>query len=122
MNQQSKRAIKSPVLDLRHKLEDDIAIQLKRYGFAGERWLPLGPAAHIQQDDQATIDHSRLKAALEQELRRMGVDPARATDRQRAEAAGLGHRGTEGIEIITSDAQPGWAPTRTSKRVAGQSQ
>ena len=41
MNRQAKSAIKSLVLTLRHKLEDDIAIQLKRYGFAGERWLPL---------------------------------------------------------------------------------
>ena len=62
MHQQSKRAIKSLVLDLRHKLEGDIAIQLKRYGFAGERWLPLDRLPHIQQDDQATIDHYRLKA------------------------------------------------------------
>jgi len=35
MNQQSKRAIKFRVLALRHKLEDDIAIQLKHYDFAG---------------------------------------------------------------------------------------
>jgi len=60
-------AIKSLVLTLRRKLEDDIAIQLKLYGFAGERWLP-----HIQGYDQVTIDHYRLKTALEQQLRRMG--------------------------------------------------
>ena len=41
MNRQAKSAIKSLVLTLRHKLEDNIAIQLKRYGFAGQRWLPL---------------------------------------------------------------------------------
>jgi len=57
MNQQSKRAIKSLVLELRHKLEDDIAIQLKRHGFAGERWLCLDRLAHIQQDDGTTINH-----------------------------------------------------------------
>ena len=34
MNRPAKSAIKSLVLTLRHKLEDDIAIQLKRYGFA----------------------------------------------------------------------------------------
>ncbi|MBN1922406.1 MAG: hypothetical protein JW892_14255, partial [Anaerolineae bacterium] len=86
MNQQSKRAIKSLVLTLRHKLEDDIAIQLKRYGFAGERWLPLDRLPHIQRDDRATIDHYRLKAALEQHLRRIGAEPAQATGKQRAEA------------------------------------
>jgi hypothetical protein len=37
MNQRSKRAIKSLVLALHYKLKDDIAIQLKRYGFAGDR-------------------------------------------------------------------------------------
>ncbi|MBM4467395.1 MAG: hypothetical protein FJ014_17875, partial [Chloroflexi bacterium] len=86
MNQQSKRAIKSLVLTLRHKLEDDIAIQLKRYGFAGERWLPLERLPHIERDDQAASDHYRLKAALEQQLRRMGVDPAKAKPQQHAEA------------------------------------
>jgi len=86
MNRQAKSAIKSLVLTLRHKLEDDIAIQLKRYGFASERWLPLDRLPHIQQDDQATIDHFRLKAALEQHLRRIGADPERATPKQRAEA------------------------------------
>lgn len=86
MEQQAKRAIKSLVLELRKKLEDDIAIQLKRYGFAGERWLPLERLSHIQQDDQATIDHFRLKAALEQHLRRIGADPKKATPQQRGEA------------------------------------
>jgi len=86
MNRQAKSAIKSLVLTLRHKLEDDIAIQLKRYGFAGERWLPLDRLPHIQQDDQATIDHFRLKAALEQHLRRIGAAPEKATPKQRAEA------------------------------------
>lgn len=41
MNQRAKSAIKSLVLDLRHKLEDDIAIQLKRYGFANKRWISV---------------------------------------------------------------------------------
>ncbi|GEM_PF-382188 len=86
MNRQSKSAIKSLVLTLRHKLEDDIGIQLKRYGFAGERWLDLDRLPHIQRDDQATIDHFRLKAALEQHLRRIGADPGEATPQQRAEA------------------------------------
>jgi len=86
MNRQSKSAIKSLVLTLRHKLEDDIGIQLKRYGFAGERWLELERLPHIQRDDQATIDHFRLKAALEQHLRRIGADPTKATPQQRAEA------------------------------------
>ena len=86
MNRQAKSAIKSLVLTLRHKLEDDFAIQLKRYGFAGERWLDLERLPHIQRDDQATIDHFRLKTALEQQLRRMGVDPEKATPQQRAEA------------------------------------
>jgi hypothetical protein len=86
MNRQAKSAIKTIVLTLRHKLEDDIAIQLKRYGFAGERWLPLERLPHIQRDDQATIDHFRLKAALEQHLRRIGADPEKATSQQRAEA------------------------------------
>jgi len=85
MHRQAKSAIKSLVLTLRHKLEEDIAIQLKRYGFA-ERWLDLERLPHIQRDDQATIDHFRLKTALEQQLRRMGVDPEKATPQQRAEA------------------------------------
>jgi len=86
MNRQAKSAIKSLVLTLRRRLEDDIAIQLKRYGFAGERWLPLERLPHVQRDDQATIDHFRLKAALEQHLRRIGADPAKATPKQQAEA------------------------------------
>ena len=86
MNRPAKSAIKSLVLTLRHKLEDDIAIQLKRYGFAGARWLPLERLPHIERDDQAASDHYRLKAALEQQLRRMGVDSAKATPKQRAEA------------------------------------
>jgi hypothetical protein len=55
MNRQAKSAIKSLVLTLRHKLEDDIAIQLKRYGFAGERWLPLERLPHIQQADVGSV-------------------------------------------------------------------
>lgn len=66
MNRRAKSAIKSLVLTLRHKLEDDVAIQLKRYGFAGQRWLPLERLPHIERNDQATSDHYRLKAALEQ--------------------------------------------------------
>jgi hypothetical protein len=64
MNQKTKRAIKSLVLDLRHKLEDDITIQLKRYGFARERWLSLSRLPHIEEDNQATIERFRLEAAL----------------------------------------------------------
>jgi len=87
MNRQAKSAIKSFVLELRHMLEDEIEIQLKRYGFAGERWLPLDRLPHIQGDDRATIEHYRLRAALEQHLRRIGADPERAEPTQRAEAA-----------------------------------
>jgi hypothetical protein len=86
MNRQAKSAIKSLVLTLRRRLEDDIAIKLKRYGFAGERWLPLERLPHVQRDDQATIDHFRLKAALEQHLRRIGAEPVKATSQQQAEA------------------------------------
>jgi len=88
MNRQAKSAIKSLVLTLRHKLEDEIAIQLKRYGFAGERWLPVERLPHIQRNDRATIDHFRLKTALEQHLRRIGAEPNEAMPQQRAEAAG----------------------------------
>ena len=87
MNRQAKSAIKSLVLALRHKLEDEIAVQLKRYGFAGQRWLPVERLPHIQRNDRATIDHFRLKAALEQHLRRIGAEPNEATPQQRAEAA-----------------------------------
>lgn len=86
MNRQSKSAIKSLVLTLRHRLEDDIAIQLKRYGFAGERWLDLDRLPHLQRDDRAASDHFRLKAALEQHLRRIGAEPAEAMPQQQAEA------------------------------------
>jgi len=86
MNRQSKSAIKSLVLALRHKLEDEIAIRLKFYGFAGERWRSLEGLRHIQRDDRATSDRFRLKAALEQHLRRIGADPNEATPEQRAEA------------------------------------
>jgi len=86
MNRQSKSTIKSLVLTVRHKLEDDVGIQLKRYGFAGERWLPLERLSHIQQDDQATVDHFRLKTALEQHLRRIDAAPEKATPQQRTEA------------------------------------
>jgi len=86
MDQQAKRAIKSFVLTLRRTLEDEIAIQLKRYGFASGRWLPQGRLPHIEGDDRAAIEHRHLKAALEQHLRRIGADPEEATDAQRAEA------------------------------------
>jgi len=86
MNRQAKSAIKSLVLTLRHKLEEDIAIGLKRYGFAGERWLPLERLPHIERDDAATADHFRLRAALEQHLRRIDAAPEKATPAQRAEA------------------------------------
>jgi hypothetical protein len=86
MEQQAKRAIKSLVLELRKKLEGEIAVQLKRYGFSRERWLPLERLPHIQEDDQATIDHFRLKAALEQHLRRIGAEPEKPTAKQQAEA------------------------------------
>lgn len=86
MNQQAKSAIKSLVLGLRHKLEDDIAIRLKRYGFSGERWLPLERLPHIEQDNQAAIERFRLDAALEQHLRRIGADPEDPAPKQRSEA------------------------------------
>jgi hypothetical protein len=68
MNRQAKSAIKSLVLTLRHKLEEDIEVQLKRYGFTGERWLDLDRLPHIQRNDQATSDHFRLRDALEQTI------------------------------------------------------
>ncbi len=86
MNSQAKSAIKSLVLKLRHLLEDDLAIQLKRYGFAGERWLPVERLPHIHRDDAATRDYYRLQAALEQHLRRIGAEPETAKPAQRAEA------------------------------------
>ena len=86
MNRQAKSAIKSLVLDLRRKLEEEIAIQLKRYGFAGERWLPVERLPHIQRDDQAAIEHFHLQAALEQHLRRIGAAPGQAKPKERAEA------------------------------------
>ena len=86
MNSQAKSAIKSLVLKLRHLLEDDLAIQLKRYGFAGERWLPVERLPHIHRDDAATRDYYRLQAALEQHLRRIGAEPETAKPAQHAEA------------------------------------
>ena len=70
----------------RRGLEDDVAIQLKRYGFAGGRWLGPDWLSHIQRDDRATIDHFRPKAALKQHLRRIGADPRKPTPQQCAEA------------------------------------
>jgi hypothetical protein len=64
MNRQSKSAIKSLVLTLRRELEADIATQLKRHGFAGERWIELDRLPHTQRDDQATIDYSRFRLPL----------------------------------------------------------
>ena len=58
MNRQSKSVIKSLVLTLRRKLEDDITIQLKRYGFAGWRWLPLSRLPPIKEDDRAVQEKS----------------------------------------------------------------
>ncbi|MBM4461693.1 MAG: hypothetical protein FJ011_28705, partial [Chloroflexi bacterium] len=86
MNRQAKSAIKSLVLTLRHRLEEEIAIGLKRYGFAGERWLPIERLPHIERDDAAAADHFRLAASLEQHLRRIGAEPASATAAQRGEA------------------------------------
>ena len=89
MNQQSKRAIKALVLELRHTLEDDIDIQLRRFGYAGGRWIEPEKLPHIWNDDAAMAQRQRMDTALAQELRRMGVrDAAKATARQREEAAG----------------------------------
>jgi hypothetical protein len=44
MDQQAKSAIKSLVLDLRHTLEDEIAIQFKRYGSASAEQTITGVA------------------------------------------------------------------------------
>ncbi|MBN1139858.1 MAG: hypothetical protein JXM73_25020, partial [Anaerolineae bacterium] len=89
MNQTAKRAIKALVLELRHSLEDDIAVQLKRYGYAGGRWIDPARLPHIWNDDTAMAERQRMDAALAQELRRMGVAaPDEATPKQREEAVG----------------------------------
>ncbi len=89
MNQGAKRAIKALVLELRHTLEDDIDTQLRRYGYAGGRWIEPEKLPHIWDDDAAMAQRQRMDTALAQELRRMGVgDPGEATAKQREEAVG----------------------------------
>jgi hypothetical protein len=51
MNKQTKSAIKSLVLDLRHTLEDELAIVLKRYGlFTDHDWSLEDPPARLTAD------------------------------------------------------------------------
>jgi hypothetical protein len=86
---QAKSAIKALVLELRHTMEDDIAIQLKRYGYAGARWIEADKLPHLWTDDAAMAERQRIDAALAQELRRIEVDdPGQATAAQREEAVG----------------------------------
>ena len=48
MTPQTKSAIKKLVLDLRHTLEDEIAIVLKRYGiFTDREWSLEEPPARL---------------------------------------------------------------------------
>jgi hypothetical protein len=89
MDRQAKSAIKALVLELRHTLEDDIAIQLKRYGYAGARWIEADKLPHLWTDDTAMAERQRIDAALAQELRRIDVDdPAQTTAARREEAVG----------------------------------
>ena len=77
MNRQAKSAIKSLVLTLRHRLEEDIAIGLKRYGFAGERWLSIERLPHIEPDDAAAAELARVYRQYVPPLRAGSAETAR---------------------------------------------
>ena len=58
MNKQTKSAIKSLVLDLRHTLEDELTIVLKRYGlFTDREWLLDEPPARLTDETDREIWH-----------------------------------------------------------------
>jgi len=56
MDPQTKSAIKSLVLDLRHTLEDELTIALKRYGlFTDREWSLEEPPARLTGDAEREI-------------------------------------------------------------------
>ena len=59
MNRQSKSATKSLVLMLRYDLDDEVNIQLKRFGYAGERWRSVERLPHIYQDKETVLEPKR---------------------------------------------------------------
>ena len=56
MDPQTKSAIKSLVLDLRHTLEDELAIVLRRYGlFTDRNWSLEEPPARLADPAECEI-------------------------------------------------------------------
>ncbi|RMF03978.1 MAG: hypothetical protein D6768_04530, partial [Chloroflexi bacterium] len=77
MERATKTAIKKLVLDLRHLLEEDIEVVLKRYGlFTNREWL--AEARIPKADAQLLADRARMAAAIEVEMAR-GIKRGEAT-------------------------------------------
>jgi hypothetical protein len=69
MDSDYKPQIKKLALDLRHLLEDDLAVVLKRYGiFADRAWLPVEKIP--KADDEVLHTRQRLEAAMQPNLER----------------------------------------------------
>ena len=77
MERTTKTAIKKLVLDLRHLLEEDIEVVLKRYGlFTNREWLE---ESHIPKPDAELLaTRTRMAAAVEVEMAR-GIKRGEAT-------------------------------------------
>jgi hypothetical protein len=85
MDQEAKRHIKKLVLDLRHLLEDDLTVVLKRYGiFTDRAWLKPEELPKATSDLLAT--RKRLEAIMQPDLER-DLSPARAAALYVREAA-----------------------------------
>ncbi|MDY7080766.1 MAG: BREX-1 system adenine-specific DNA-methyltransferase PglX [Chloroflexota bacterium] len=77
MDRTTKSAIKKLVLNLRHLLENDIEVVLKRYGLFTDRpWLPPGKIPKADTDVLAA--RRRMEAAIAVEQAR-GLEPGEAT-------------------------------------------
>ncbi|MBN1954122.1 MAG: hypothetical protein JW900_03625, partial [Anaerolineae bacterium] len=69
MDSQTKSAIKQLVLDLRHTLEDELTIALKRYGVSTDRQWPLdAPPARLTEPADREIWH-RIVAVVRRSMR-----------------------------------------------------
>lgn len=77
MERATKTAIKKLVLDLRHLLEEDIEVVLKRYGlFTNREWL--GESRIPRADAELLVTRARMTAAVEVEMAR-GIKQGEAT-------------------------------------------
>jgi len=113
MDPQTKSAIKSLVLDLRHTLEDELTIALKRYGlFTDREWSLEEPPARLTGDAEREI-WQRIVTVVRRGMKEGRTLPQASADYVRESAftflnrlVGLKCLGVRGIvdEVITTRA------------------